>query len=306
MTIQIVLLFISLLILPGYLLFNLWRGREDSTFLWLLRVGFTGAFMVYLFMAGPWSWISAYLRYVWLALTVVAAVVSYLQLEERPFFASDGRGRWLGLANYGFTLLVALVLLGLVIRGHVYEDQPVRLAIPFQEGRYVVGQGGNSLVLNYARNSRSQQFAVDILQLNRFGARARGIYPSNPERYVIFGQTLHSPCDGTVTAAVDGLPDLEPPERDPENPAGNHVVISCQNVDLLMAHMQNGSVAVESGATVTTGQLVGRVGNSGNTTEPHLHIHAVAGGSSSVFEGDAVPLLLGGKFPTRNTVLVGD
>jgi murein DD-endopeptidase MepM/ murein hydrolase activator NlpD len=103
---------------------------------------------------------------------------------------------------------------------------------------------------------------------------------------------------------VDGLPDLPPPERDRENPAGNHVVISCMNVELLMAHMENGSVAVEAGERVETGQLVGRVGNSGNTTEPHLHIHAVEGGGPGVFQDDAVPILFRRRLPTRNTLFV--
>ncbi len=99
------------------------------------------------------------------------------------------------------------------------------------------------------------------------------------DRYPIFGATVHSPCDGAVVAAVDGRPDLIPPDTDREQLTGNHVVIACQGVSVLLAHFQNGSVGVQTGARVTNGQPLGRVGNSGNTSEPHLHLQAVRCGA---------------------------
>jgi murein DD-endopeptidase MepM/ murein hydrolase activator NlpD len=107
-----------------------------------------------------------------------------------------------------------------------------------------------------------------------------------------------------VKAAVDGLPDLVPPETDREAPAGNHVIVTCQGVDVLLAHLQRGSVLVRADAVVTVGQPLGRVGNSGNTSEPHLHIHAVQSGSQNVLDGVGVPLLFDRRFPVRNTLLV--
>jgi len=303
-TVQIVLLYLTILVLPGFLLYRLWKGQEASLLKWLLRVSFTGLFFIYIFMAGRWDWASYYLRYIWLLLYVVGAVASYRRIGEKPLFAVDGRRRWLGLTSHVFTLLVSLFLVGSALRGHIASQQPVRLALPLEDGRYYVAQGGNALILNYAANSRSQQFALDIVELNTVGARARGIYPSQLERYTVFGEPIHSPCDGTVAATRDGLPDLAPGERDPENPAGNHVIISCRNVDILLAHMKNGSVDVDHGVEVETGDALGRVGNSGNTTEPHLHIHAVEGGSASVFEGDGVPIFFGRQLPTRNSLFV--
>ncbi|MEZ7171746.1 M23 family metallopeptidase [Sporosarcina sp. OR05] len=63
-----------------------------------------------------------------------------------------------------------------------------------------------------------------------------------------------------------------------------------------MAHMKEGSVAVAKGDTVTTGQLLGKVGNSGNTSEPHLHIHAE-------LDGKGVPLTFDGRFLVRNQLV---
>jgi murein DD-endopeptidase MepM/ murein hydrolase activator NlpD len=60
--------------------------------------------------------------------------------------------------------------------------------------------------------------------------------------------------------------------------------------------MQQGSVAVAEGDVVREGQLLGTVGNSGNTSEPHLHIHAEK-------DGEGVPIRFGGRFLVRNNLM---
>lgn len=77
-----------------------------------------------------------------------------------------------------------------------------------------------------------------------------------------------SPCGGTVSAAVDGLADMMPPAVDRDNPAGNHVVLVCDGVHIEFAHLPKGSLKVAPGDAVRAGDLIGRVGNSGNTTDP--------------------------------------
>jgi hypothetical protein len=62
-----------------------------------------------------------------------------------------------------------------------------------------------------------------------------------------------------------------------------------------------GSVTAQKGATVSGGDEVGRAGNSGNTTQPHLHIHAVRPGED-MLKGRGVPITLDGDFPTRNSL----
>lgn len=72
---------------------------------------------------------------------------------------------------------------------------------------------------------------------------------------------------------------------------------------MVLAHLRSGSVEVKPGDSVSIGQGVARVGNSGNSTEPHLHMHAARApeaGRSTEVEG--VPMLISGKRPVRNTV----
>lgn len=68
------------------------------------------------------------------------------------------------------------------------------------------------------------------------------------------------------------------------------------NAHIYLAHMQKGSVKLTSGDRVEVGETIGKVGNSGNTTEPHLHIHAE-------IDGEGVPILFDGKFLVRNSLV---
>jgi murein DD-endopeptidase MepM/ murein hydrolase activator NlpD len=75
-------------------------------------------------------------------------------------------------------------------------------------------------------------------------------------------------------------------------------------VKVLLAHMGTGSVLVRPGQGVTTGQALGVIGNSGNTSEPHLHVHAERGGRPGAWgEGEGVPILFEGKFLCRNDLV---
>jgi len=106
------------------------------------------------------------------------------------------------------------------------------------------------------------------------GGCARGLRPADPTAYAIFGRSLHAPCDGRVIAAHGTAPDLEVPQQDMVNRLGNHVILDCDGVWIVLAHLRQGSVAVAPGDAVRTGARLGAIGNSGASSEPHLHIHA--------------------------------
>src|SRR5262249_25453278 len=92
--------------------------------------------------------------------------------------------------------------------------------------------------------------------------------------YFCYGKNLLAPAPGRIISAVDGLPDNVPGTMDPRHPAGNYVIIDHGKSEFsLLAHLQPGSLAVHEGQAVTSGQIVGRCGNSGNSSEPHLHYH---------------------------------
>jgi murein DD-endopeptidase MepM/ murein hydrolase activator NlpD len=93
--------------------------------------------------------------------------------------------------------------------------------------------------------------------------------------YYIYGKPVLAPAPGTVTFVLDGRPDQRIGSTDSRHQSGNNIVIDVGGGRyLLMAHLIPGSIQVEVVDHVELGQPIAKVGNSGNTTEPHLHIQA--------------------------------
>ena len=133
------------------------------------------------------------------------------------------------------------------------------------------------------------------------GLRAHGIVPQAPDAYDIFGDSVRAPCASRVVTAVDRLPEMRPPEPDPEHMDCNHVILPRGTAWIVLGHLRQGSVVARAGDNVDVLAPLGRVGNSGNTGEPHLHIHAQPPGTlEAQMSGEPLPVLLGGIYPTRN------
>ncbi len=213
----------------------------------------------------------------------------------------------LGWAKFaGQFIFLLLMFWGCInlFRGFSSDEKGIDLAFPLTEG--FIGQGGNSELINYHHSDiTSQQYALDIGKLNSWGMRARGFFPDDLNKYAIYGDTIFSPCDGKIVQAKGGLDNLPPGVRDNLNPAGNHIILEYQNNLILMAHMLKNSLMVSTGNFVKRGQPIARVGNSGRTTNPHLHIHAIAGtDTSKIIEGgNGIPINFDGKFPIRNDII---
>jgi hypothetical protein len=299
-----ILQLLLLLGLPAWFIVSLWRATERDRCAWLLKALYSGAFIGYLTLLGRWDFVSVYLRAVVVVAYGVAVFRSLRTMRTAPWFANGDRPQ--RMYDYAVSTAFAALFTGGVawaLSGRVYSETPVAMEWPLREGRFYIGQGGNSRSVNYHNKSAAQQYALDIVELNEFGARASGLSPRELDKYEIFGSKVRSPCDAQVEAAVDRLPDLIPPQSDRENVAGNHVVLSCKGVLVLLAHLQAGSVQVARGQSLDTGAIVGLVGNSGNTSEPHLHFHAVRAGSGDVLKGNGVPVTFDGNFPVRNSTL---
>jgi murein DD-endopeptidase MepM/ murein hydrolase activator NlpD len=151
-----------------------------------------------------------------------------------------------------------------------YRTQtPLRL--PF-DGEWTVFNGGRTLATNPHAAARNQRFAVDLAVV-RDGRTFRGDGNGLAD-YHVWGAPVLAPAAGKVVATVDGLPDNTMGTTDRENLAGNHVILDHGNGEYsFLAHFQRASLAVIEGQEVEAGHALGRVGNSGNSSEPHLHYH---------------------------------
>ena len=139
-------------------------------------------------------------------------------------------------------------------------------------GENYVFWGGRTLEENYHAENPAQRFAYDFV-VHKDGKSHSGDGARLTD-YHCWDRTILAPADGTVVARVDGLPDQAIGETDAQRPAGNHVVLDLGEGEFVfLAHLRRGSVTVEAGERVRSGQQIGRCGNSGNTSEPHLHMH---------------------------------
>lgn len=225
-------------------------------------------------LVGPWPVLSAHLRPLLAVLLGLTVVVSGVRRRAaRSSTRPGGTITRTSVKRLGVVILVTLNVLA--VKGLFPSDPTVDLGFPLRQGDYSVLQGGNSPLTNtFHRHRQGSRHALDIVKLNRWGGRARGLAPTALSRYEIFGERLYSPCNGTVLEDRDDLADNAPGAIDRAARWGNYLLLRCSEADVLLAHLMNGSLVVETGDVVAAGELIAQVGNSGLTNEPHLHLAA--------------------------------
>ena len=144
--------------------------------------------------------------------------------------------------------------------------------LPF-DGIWLVAAGGPTELQGHHLAAPAQRHASDLF-IWKQGATHRGDGSRN-EDYWAWGEPVLAPADGTIVAVLDGLEDNTPGVLKPEpHPGGNHVVLKTAAGEFLhISHLQRGSIQVTEGEQVTAGAVLGLTGNSGNSSEPHIHIH---------------------------------
>jgi hypothetical protein len=175
----------------------------------------------------------------------------------------------------------------------------VTLALPF-DGRWLTQNSPARRVPSHGTDLMGERFAIDFVAVD---ARRRTALRSDwrtalaaepPERFLAFGRPILAPADGVVAEVHDGEPDhaarrsqlalvpymLGQARRVHEGAdavAGNRVILATRDGGpcIALVHLRRGSLRVRPGDRVTTGQPLAECGNSGNSTQPHLHLQAM-------------------------------
>lgn len=169
-----------------------------------------------------------------------------------------------------------------------YDDYitKTKLILPFR-GLWKISNGGRNPEKNGHRehdNSgpENQRFAYDFIKDHKNEGKSLSDYEA-------FGADVLSPGKGTVVQVVTGNHDVPIGEEDWVNISGNMVIIDHENGEWsVLCHLQHNSILVRVGQQVLAGELIGKCGNSGNTSEPHIHYHLQD--SSEMYKGVGLPI----------------
>ena len=191
--------------------------------------------------------------------------------------------------------------------------EPIIVQFPLR-GEWLSPNTPGTKVPSHGTNQLGTRYAYDFIQVdwNRIGTPAyrvgvmqylfSGVKLSD---YYCWGQEVYSPCDGIVVGAEDGYAENEktnlladmsnayknahyfdPEKDDIQSVAGNYVIIKySENVYAALCHLQTGSVQVSVGQMIKKGEVIGRVGHSGNSFAPHLHFQLMDSGDITVANG---------------------
>ena len=233
-----------------------------------------------------WLW---YAGPIVLALATAGLLVASLRSAHRW---KHGANVWHLLAYAGLIAVIATL--------PVYDPYPssydarpsaVAFRLPL-DGPVTVAWGGATSAVNYHVFLPDQRWAYDLL-VTRDGRTFRTDGAALDD-YHAYGLPVYAPAAGVVFAAADGAPDVAiGARRWGLAGLGNHVGIEAAASEyLFIGHLRPGSVTVGRGDRVASGQLLGRVGNSGNSSEPHVHLHLQD--STRPYFGEGIPFYFHG------------
>lgn len=197
----------------------------------------------------------------------------------------------------------------------------IDLDYPFH-GRWLVQNSPANRVPSHGTNLFASAYAIDFVPVAANGATApitaRSLFGvEHPGLFPGFGRDVLAPIDGVVLAVHAGEPDHRAYRGLPSVRyaltqgrraaagwralAGNHVLIDAAGVIVALCHLQQGSVRVQPGQRVRAGEVVAQCGNSGNSTEPHVHVQATD--DPDVARARAVRITFGGSIPANGKIV---
>ncbi|MQA75960.1 MAG: peptidoglycan DD-metalloendopeptidase family protein [Solirubrobacterales bacterium] len=187
----------------------------------------------------------------------------------------------------------------------VVQQRPIRIDAPLSGPNWSTIIGAHRRALEPVNGSRAngERFAIDWNRLDQQDRPAFGD-PASLSSSPSYGAPVLAVADAKVVKTLDGVPDQVPDDFTPVGTAeqldGNVVVLKLdRDVYAGYAHLIPGSVAVERGDVVQAGDVLGRLGNSGNSSGPHLHFQVM--NAPSLLASDSLPFVLS-RFRLRGIV----
>lgn len=288
-------------ILPVIVLFRkpvsklgLWTGTTVSV-----------AVMIFLYLWGQWPLVGSYYgRFLPVVMAVVVIVFAVRGSKSSlPLWPPRIIGKAFVFIFGALACLVLYMVISAII-GQRYPEPSVDLEFPLKGGDYYISSGGSSKIINNHMRDfpNAQEFAIDINKLGSAGGASSNILSSANENHHIFSMPVYAPCTGTIKEAVNDVADNAGASMnvDASDGSGNYLSLDCEKAVVSLLHLRFGSLLVKIGDRVEAGQVVGKVGNSGFSQQPHLHLHAAVQDDAGNLIG--IPMKFGGRALSRNDI----
>ena len=190
------------------------------------------------------------------------------------------------------------------------------IAVDFPlEGEWFAPNTPGKRIPSHGTDALGQRYAFDFMMAEWSGEKKK-LFRANGWIYYLsgiplsrwygWGREVYAPCSGRILIVKDGLKErqrvhlltdlfvvfknalfFDPRKHDLQRICGNYVILQTENAFAMLAHFQRKSICVTEGQEVKAGELLGRVGHSGNSTAPHLHFQLMD--SSDLFAARGLP-----------------
>lgn len=302
------------IVLPIFVLFCLLEFGKGNSVHIIIYVFGVGNLIFLLFKTAYWEFTNYYMRYI---LGFIYLIIAFRNLS----FLNDGIqevSRTIILIDVLFLILtVVLMYLNVsVIRASKKAKDCIKLSFPFKNGRYIITDGGDgkiSSLLNYHNKAQihkngkantSMGYATDIAKINKFGFTAKSILTKNNEDYEIFHENVYCPCDATVIEVINEIEDNIPFSAKYPYNVGNRIILKVDNYYIVMGHLAKDSITVRVGDKIKSGQTLAKIGNSGLTPRPHLHMQVSRCDDGYYWQGASVPIFFNDSYyPIKNKIV---
>lgn len=191
-------------------------------------------------------------------------------------------------------------------------EEPISVKFPLK-GEWMVLNSPGTKIPSHGTDVLGQTYAFDFLQVD-WSHKPLKFYKKSILDYFLgkvhlndcycYGKPIYAPISGTVVEALDGYPErdqvqplhdisvafknawfFDPKKQSLQEVAGNFVIIQGNEACAVLAHMKKDSIKVQKGDEIKSGDLVGNVGHSGNSTAPHLHFHLMDSPDPTIAKG---------------------
>lgn len=196
----------------------------------------------------------------------------HINRQDEYIWFDDKQTTGVSVTLNKYSEIIGFVLLPLH-HSDTMKHTKLQYTMPIEDSWFVMA-GGNNELLNHHFHYKNYKNAIDLVKIKN-----RCSYQGDPmlyTNYYGYNLTVVAPANGVVVSVIDGISDSVPGEFNVKHPQGNYIVIKhAKHEYSMLAHLKPYSFNVTVGDEVFRGQRIARVGNSGNSTEPHIHFQVM-------------------------------